>query len=153
VRVAVLPVLLLLTAAIASRAEPGSTAAEATARALFARYVELSRSFDVGVADLYSDHARIVTHRRYSDGRPDRELEMSGAQWKSLVRRVMGVAKAAGDRDSFSDVRYSTDGARVRIDATRFSESKRYSSPYSALVGPDVDGRWLIFEERTVTQQ
>ena len=35
----------------------------------------------------------------------------------------------------------------MRISATRYSELKKYASPFSLLVGPGLDGNWLIFEE------
>ena len=44
------------------------------------------------------------------------------------------------------------EGERVRITCTRFSELKKYSSPLSLLVGPDKDGKWLIFEEISKSQ-
>jgi hypothetical protein len=59
----------------------------------------------------------------------------------------MPQAKAAGDSSSYSDVKFIPDGERVRIEATRYSELKKYSSPFALLVGPGENGTWQIFEE------
>ena len=68
-------------------------------------------------------------------------------RYKTLIREAMPIAKARGDRNTFSNVRYTTEGARVRIHASRFSELKNYTSPISLLVGPSPAGKWLIYEE------
>ena len=43
-------------------------------------------------------------------------------------------------------------GQHVRIAAQRFSELKRYTSPFSLLVGRREDGPWLILEETSESQ-
>ena len=141
---------------IAARAEghtgstPSATQASAPplarAKELFETYVRLGRSFDVGVADLYADSARIVNRRRYPNGET-RTLNLDGSRYKELIRSTMGLAQATGDRDAFSRIQYRLEGGRVRIRATRFSERKKYSSPFTMLVGPDASGRWVVFEE------
>lgn len=118
------------------------------AESLFAEYRYLSERFDPHVADLYADDARIVNVRRYPGDVPSRALQLTGFQYKAKIRALMPIAKARGDDYStFSDVHYSAEGERVRVDAVRFSVRKRYESPYSILVGPDQDGEWRIFEE------
>lgn len=64
----------------------------------------------------------------------------------------MPLAKARGDTSTYSDVKYTPEGERVRITCTRFSELKKYSSPLSLLVGPGKDETWLIFEEISESQ-
>ncbi|HEX9868133.1 MAG TPA: hypothetical protein VGC99_05975 [Candidatus Tectomicrobia bacterium] len=73
-------------------------------------------------------------------------------EYKSLLRSVMPLAKARGDTNSYTGISYQRQGARVWIRTTRYSALKQYSSPYSLLVGPDVSGTWLIYEERSVTR-
>jgi hypothetical protein len=118
----------------------------AQANRLFDQYVALSAAFDEKVADLYSDSAHIQNTRRYPDGQ-SRSMSMPALSYKSLIRQVMPKAKAAGDLSTYSDVRYTPEDGRVRISATRYSELKKYASPFSLLVGPGPDGSWLIFEE------
>jgi hypothetical protein len=118
----------------------------AQANRLFDQYVALSAAFDEKVADLYSDTAHIQNTRRYPDGQ-SRSMSMPALSYKSLIRQVMPKAKAAGDLSTYSDVRYTPEDGRVRISATRYSELKKYASPFSLLVGPGPDGNWLIFEE------
>jgi len=120
--------------------------AMAQARRLFDRYVALGAAYDVAVADLYADSAFIKNTRRYPDGQ-SRSMTMPALTYKSLIRQVMPQAKAAGDWSSYSDVKFVPDGERVRIEATRYSELKKYSSPFALLVGPAENGTWQIFEE------
>lgn len=122
------------------------------AKMLFERFQHLERSFDVRVADFYADEARIVSTRKYPSNLPDRTIELSGSQYKSLIRQAMGAARARGDFSTYSDVSYSIEGKRVRIRCLRFSELKQYTSPHSLLVGIGNSGQWLILEEISETR-
>jgi hypothetical protein len=116
------------------------------ARRLFDRYVALGAAYDVAVADLYADSAFIKNTRRYPDGQ-SRSMTMPALTYKTLIRQIMPQAKAAGDLSTYSDVKFIPDGARVRIEATRYSELKKYSSPFVLVVGPSDSGAWQILEE------
>jgi hypothetical protein len=107
--------------------------------------VDLARKFDPAVADLYSDDAIIKNTRRYPDGRT-RTMSLPAAQYKQLVRQSMPLAKERGDTSKYSDVVYREEDGKVRVNATRFSELKNYSSPVSLLIAKK-DDRWLIVEE------
>jgi hypothetical protein len=74
-------------------------------------------------------------------------LEVPAPKYKELLRQTMPLTKARNDITTYSDVSYALEGSNVRIKATRFSELKKYSSPYSLLVGPTVNGTWQILEE------
>ena len=117
------------------------------AEALFEEYQRRAAAFDPKVADLYWDQARIVNVRKYPGDLPDRALNLVGFQYKAKIHELMPTAKARGDYSTYSDISYSTEGSRIRIRCTRFSLLKKYSSPYSMLVGPDENGSWRIFEE------
>jgi hypothetical protein len=116
------------------------------AKALFDRYVKLEAAFDPGAADLYADDAVIKNKRTYPDGQV-REMALPAAQYKSLIRQAMPLAKARGDTNSYSEITFANEGSGVRIRATRYSHLKKYSSPISLLVAPGAGGRWLIREE------
>jgi hypothetical protein len=118
----------------------------ARARSLFDRYVALGAAYDVAVADLYADSAFIKNTRRSPDGQA-RTMTMPALTYKSLIRQVMPQAKQAGDLSTYSEVKFVPDGDRVRIEATRYSELKKYSSPFLLVVGPAENGTWLILEE------
>ena len=122
------------------------------AKGLFERFQRLEHSFDARVADLYADEARIVSTRKYPFGLPARTIELSGTEYKQLIRKAMGTARARGDFSTYSDVTYISEGERVRVRCTRFSELKNYKSPYSLLVGPTDSGTWIIFEEISETR-
>jgi hypothetical protein len=131
----------VMFAALAS-AQPSTDAA----KRLFAQYVALGHAYDPGVAELYADDALIKNKRAYATGQV-RELTLPAAKYKALLRQVMPLAKARGDRSTYSEVSYASEGERVRIQAARFSELKNYTSPISLLVGPSPGGKWLIYEE------
>ena len=121
------------------------------AEKLFEQYVLLEHTFDSGAADLYSDNAVIRNKRRYPTGQV-RELSLPAQKYKELVRSSMPIAKLRGDTNSYSEVNYFIEGEGVRINAVRFSELKKYSSPISLLVKPSQSGNWLIFEEISESQ-
>jgi len=116
------------------------------AKTFFARFVQLERAYDAGVADLYADDAVIKNKRTYPNGEV-RELTFPAAQYKQLIRQAIPVARARGDRSRYTQCVYEPDAGRVRIRCSRYSELKRYTSPYILLVGPGQSGQWQILEE------
>ena len=123
-------------------AQPATDAA----KQLFGQYVALGHAYDPGVADLYADEAVIRNRRIYPTG-DVREMTVPAPKYKTLIRQVMPLAKARGDRSTYSEVSYAAEGERVRIKASRYSELKNYASPLVLLVGPSASGKWLIYEE------
>jgi ketosteroid isomerase-like protein len=151
------PLLALLIALFASTVpavpvhagKPAKTRAspqEANARALFEQFVRLTEAFDPAITDLYADTAKISNRRVFPDG-TSREMSMPAPSYKTLLRQVLPVAKEQNDLDRYSEVRYTVEGDKVRITATRYSVMKDYSAPHTLLVGPDTDGTWRILEE------
>jgi hypothetical protein len=118
------------------------------ARVLFEQYVALYRAFDPAVADLYSDQAKISNRRTYPNGEV-RVLKLSGVEYKTLLRQVVTLAKARGDTSQYLNARYSVETSGVRIQLTRYSQLKKYTSAMSLLVGPDHNGRWSVLEEQS----
>jgi hypothetical protein len=116
------------------------------ARTFFARFVQLERAYDTGVADLYADDAVIRNKRTYANGEV-RDVTFPAPQYKQLIRQAIPVARARGDRSRYTQCAYEPDGTRVRITCSRYSELKRYTSPYTVLVGPGRSGQWQILEE------
>ena len=145
-RTSILTSLVIACASVAIAADPTAKAKE-----FFERYIALEHAFDPAAADLYSDDAKIQNTRTYPTGEK-RTFTMPAADYKKLIKVAMPLAKARGDTSTYSDTKYTPEGDRVRINCTRFSELKKYSSPLSLLVGPDKDGKWLIFEEISESQ-
>lgn len=116
------------------------------AKTLFAQYVALEHAYDANIAELYADDALIKNKRIYPAG-DVREITMPAVNYKTLLRQAMPIAKVRGDRSTYSQVTYTLEGERVRIQASRFSELKSHTSPISLLVGPSKSGKWLIYEE------
>ena len=129
-----------LALAISASAEDSKIDA---AKEFFARYVSLENAYDPGVADLYADEAFIKTRRSMPMGDPQ-DFTFPAAQYRTLLRQNLSVAKARGDRSSYSDVGYTPEGQFVRITAARKLASKE-ASPITLLVGPSPGGKWLIY--------
>jgi hypothetical protein len=120
------------------------------AKKVFAEYVSKYHDFDPTVADLYSDRALVQNKRTYPDGTV-RELTLPAPQYKQLVRAAMPLAKSRNDRSQYNNPVFSEEPAGVRINITRFSALKNYTSPLSLLVGPDEAGKWLVLEEKSAS--
>jgi hypothetical protein len=128
-------------------AEPG-----AEARAFFARYVELGTNFDPAVGDLYADDALVKTHRRAADGSAS-DLQITGAEMKEAIRKVMPMARMRGDVSEYSHIEVQAKGDRATITAHRHSPIKCYTdSTYTMTVERRDGGSYRIVEEYSVTQ-
>ena len=121
------------------------------AKKCFDRYVSLEAAFDATAADLYADNANIQNTRTYPTGQK-RALTMPAPAYKLLIRQAMPLAKLRGDTNTYSEVKFTQEGDKVRVTANRFSNLKKYSSPLSLLVGPNKEGVWLIYEELSESQ-
>jgi hypothetical protein len=139
-------ILVLIAAAATPLPAQSGVPAPASARELWDMYVELGTGFDPALADLYADSAIIRNTRRYPDGRT-RALQMSGREYKSLVRQAMPLARSRGDVDVYSDVSFEDLGGRTRISATRYSTLKKYRAPHQLIVGASRTEGWRILEE------
>jgi hypothetical protein len=138
---------LLVLLAVATTPVVAQSAAPASAHELWEMYVELGTGFDPALADLYADNAVIRNTRRYPDGRT-RTLEMTGTEYKSLIRQAMPLARSRGDVDVYSDVQFEELGeGRTRITATRYSTLKKYRAPHQLTVGRSGGAGWKILEE------
>ncbi|MEP6925877.1 MAG: thermonuclease family protein [Pyrinomonadaceae bacterium] len=122
-----------------------------SAQKFFEQCNERGKNFDISVVDCYSDKAIIQNTRRYPNGQTQ-TLKFPTAEFKKLIVEIMPVAKAKGDYNTYSNVTYTTEGKRIRINATRYSEMKKYYSPISVLVGQDPSGSWRIYEEISESQ-
>jgi hypothetical protein len=140
-----------LSAGIAAEEEREEDERIAGAKALFAAYERLEREFDAKVAELYADKAVIRNKRTYPNGKT-REMKIPAPRYKAMIRKLMPLAKARGDLNTYSEVTYAIEGEGVRITADRYSELKKYHSPISLLAKPSPSGKWLIYEELTKSQ-
>jgi hypothetical protein len=122
------------------------------AKQLFAQYVALEQAYDQSIADLYADDALIKTRRRAPMGEA-REVTIPAPKYKTMLRELAPVAKARGDRSTYSDVTYTPEGDFVRINAWRFFGSKKAPSPISLQVARSPGGQWLIYEEVSESEQ
>lgn len=125
---------------------------EAEARTFFARYIALGEAYDVSLADLYADDAVIHGIRRYPDGRIQ-TVQLSGEEWKSLIVKVMPLARAQQDRSTYSNIEVSVTGSRAKISADRYTHRKCYTDTgYFMIIERQDNGNYLIVDEYTETQ-
>ena len=138
----------LAIAALAWGQDSGTDAA----KQLFAQYVALERAYDPSVADLYAEDALIKIRRKPPMGDPQ-DVIIPAPKYKTQLRELAPVAKVRGDRSTYSGVTYTPEGEFVRINASRVSEPGKHASPINLLVGRSPGGQWLIYEERSESQQ
>ena len=120
-------------------------------RRFFDRYVALGNSYNPSLATLYADSAAIKTTRRYPTGQI-RSLELTGAQWKTLIQKAMPLARAQGDRSEFKNVRFEAVGDDIRVRADRYSVRKCYwDRAYYMVVRRVAEGLQIV-EEYSETQ-
>lgn len=118
----------------------------------FNRYITLTTNFDDSVSLLYSDKAKIHTYRRYPNG-VERVAEMTGAQWKELLVKVMPLAKQRGDISKYDNVAFSVNGNKIKIKADRYSLLKCYTDKgYYMVIEQDGKKDFKIIEEYMETQ-
>lgn len=141
----------LATAPIAAgqSSDPRLEAAEE----LFERYVTLEYAYDPALADLYADDAVIKNTRRYPTGQV-REMQLTGAQYKALIRQALPLTKARDDRSTYSDVSFQLEAnGSVTITASHYLEFKNYTSPLKIILSVGgADDRWRILEEASESQ-
>ena len=140
-----LVVLLCLVAAPAAAQDQGH------AQSVFDQYQSREKAFDPSMADLYCDTALIRNVRTYPDGQK-RTLELPATKYKELIRAAMPLAQAKGDFSTYSDTTFSPEGGGIRVTATRYSVTKKYSSPLSLLIGDCGAGTMGILEELSHSQ-
>lgn len=137
----------LLTATVLFFAQ--TACASETPEQFFARFVSLGQRFDPAVAELYEDHASVRMYRRYPHGL-ERSGEMTGVEWKALVRKVMPLAQAKDDRSTYTHVKVSSlsTGARVKIKADRHVVRKCYTDAgYYVVIERRANGDFGVVEE------
>lgn len=131
----------------------GLAAAESeTPEEFFRRFVEMGQRFDPSVADLYSDSASVKIYRRYPHGL-ERSMQVTGAEWKALVRKVMPMARTKNDKSTYTNVRFTPAGTKVKISAHRYAVRKCYTDPaYYLVVEKQPDGGYGVIEEYFETE-
>ena len=137
---------LLVIVAISSGPVAAQVAAPSSAQELWDDFVELGTGFDPALADLYADDAVINLTRRYPDGRT-RTLQLTGKEYKPMVRQAMPIARNRGDLDVYSNVKFENLGDQIRITATRYGTLKKYRAPHELIVGDVGSSGWKILKE------
>ncbi len=118
----------------------------------FNEYIRLGDSFDPSVGDLYDDSAQILAYRVYPHGL-ERNMELSGIQWKQLVNKVMPLAKAQNDKSTFSNIAITKIEGGFKIKADRYSLRKCYTDTgYYMVIKPKQNGEFAIFKEYMETK-
>ena len=125
---------------------------ENSVKEFFQEYIGMGENFDTSIADLYLDSAIIRNLRRYPNG-SEKSMQLTGVQWKALITKVMPVAKARGDKSTFSHIIISIDGKQAKIKANRYSNIKCYTDTgYFMIIERQSDGKYKIVEEYMESQ-
>jgi len=114
-------------------------------RAFFDNYVKLEAAFE-DTSPLLNDTARLVTLR---DG--TQRMEMTGAQIKAMMPKVLEIAKQRGDTTTYSDVSVAPHGEGYRVTATRLPAAKCVEDKGFHLDVASAEDRWTIVEIYTET--
>ncbi|MFU2508950.1 hypothetical protein [Pseudoalteromonas sp. ASV78] len=143
-KVGILSVLVILfTAVVRAESDPQN---------FFQNYTRLGDNFDLMVAELYNDSAKIHAYRVYPHGL-ERNMEFTGAQWKQFIQKVMPLAKLQNDKSTFSDIKISEVEGGYKVKANRYSERKCYmDTGYYMILQRQVNGNLAIFEEYMETK-
>ena len=105
------------------------------AKALFKQYVALESAYDPAVASLYAQDAVIKSKRIYPTGQV-RELTMPAAQYKSLIRTAMPLAKMRGDSSTYSGSSFTQEGPECSHPGQSLFRVETVFKPYFHLGRP-----------------
>lgn len=132
---------LILSAASAHAAQPVT---QAEAAEFFKRMQTWNASFDSRYPELYAANAKI-TGLHYRD---DNDLTVTGAQWQQILSLTAAKAKKRNDSSTFSNIRYTPQGERMKITADRYMTRKcNTDKTYYMVLGRQANGQLLIEEE------
>lgn len=138
IRIAALVAALLPFVSIAQ----GQAVTQTEAAAFFKRMAEMNAKFDSRYPDLYSPEATVIGHK---DGE---KTVVTGAQWQQLLAFGAEKAKQRNDKSTFSNMRYTPQGERMKITADRYAVRKCYTDrAYYMIVGRQGNGQLWIEEE------
>jgi hypothetical protein len=140
-----------LAALAALGTPPAAADTIADGKAFITSYIVLTNSYRQALGDLYADDAALRVVSRLADG-TSREVHLTGAAYRTLLPRALPLARKRGEQVQFSDIRYTSEGDRIRITALRHAltdgpGAPGYSAPHVMVIARDGLGRWLIVEE------
>lgn len=121
------------------------------AKAFFEKYVELQRTYDPSLKDLYSEKALLKHVVKFSDGTFQTNT-ISAARLKQLTEGAMQAAKLKGVLDTYEPPLLTEEGEKVRIVVRSISMPDQKPEMTYLLIGPSEKGKWLIEEELVVVE-
>ncbi len=112
----------------------------------FKKYELLGDTFDLAVADMYSDEAR-VTVLNVLKG-TEKTTKIKGTRVKEMIREQMDLVKKADSTSDYSEISVEVEGNKATIKATRYSNFKCFTdNKYFMVVEKQADGLLQIVEE------
>lgn len=106
----------------------------------------MSNAYDLAVADMYSDDAKIIVLRNM-DGM-ESTTKMTGKKAKEMIVDQMPIIKESGATNDYSKISIVIDGNKATIRATRYSTLKCFTDDkYYMVVEKNDDGPFQIIEE------
>lgn len=117
----------------------------------FEDFISAGKRYDGRLIEFYSNECVAKNVLIAPEGVLKREL--SGKEYKELLKNSLPTAKQNGDTSLFTDIEYNKDGDFDTIKANRFSVLRGYSSPYFIKCRKDNKGLYKIFEEKSFILQ
>ncbi|MBC8285507.1 MAG: hypothetical protein H8E32_16970 [Nitrospinae bacterium] len=113
----------------------------------FKKYELMGNSYDLAIAELYSDKAKVEVLSVLPDG-VESITRMNGKKVKEMIPRQMDLVKQAESQNDYSNISVEIDGNKATVRATRYSSFKCYKdNKYYMVIETQTDGTMLIVEE------
>lgn len=113
----------------------------------FKKYETLGNNYDLSVAEMYSDEAKVVVFRVTPDG-VETTTKINGKKVKQMIHEQMDIIKKLGSKSNYSNVSVTLEGNTGKIKATRYSTLKCFKdNKYYMVIEKQTDGSFQIIEE------
>jgi hypothetical protein len=116
----------------------------ADAKAAFTNLITYQKTDDIRSLDLFAKHC-IITFR-IVDGTNERLAVIPPAVFRESLKKE--IAQKKGSDGDYEDVKFSSDGFMVKVNATIHYTDSGKKGPFFALYGRDKDGVMKIEEFR-----
>lgn len=119
------------------------------ALAVFAEYVRLAETFDLGITNLYDDEA-VISATLHSPNGTVQQLQFKGDQYKNILPQIMPTAKMNDDQSTFKVTNVEIVPEGIKIHADRYSKLKCYTdSSFFIVIRKNQNGKYVIFKEHS----
>lgn len=139
-------VTLAVAATFVLNASAAGAAGIAEAKTFFARYQTAVRSQNPRDINLFADNVVVTTYHHDKSGKLKGKTLAKQSSKNALLSKI---ARSQHRQTTYENVTYTQKGQQVLISFIKRTEEK---SPdrVELMVGPDKDGQWKVFSQRTM---